>query len=100
MFKSLTTEEFKNELNNQDKILIDLRTDKERNIFGQIQKNQLNIDFYSPNIASQILSLDKSKKYLIYCRHGNRSEVAMNFMKDNGFSWVCDLKGGINTWNG
>lgn len=99
MFKSLTKEEFKNELANPDVILIDVRTDKERKIFWQIQENQLNLDFYNPSITSQILNLDKQKKYLIYCRHWNRSQVVMNFMKDNWFKWWCDLEGWINNWN-
>jgi rhodanese-related sulfurtransferase len=41
------------------------------------------MDIYNPNVAEQILALDKSKKYLIYCWHGNRSLTVMNFMKGN-----------------
>ncbi len=99
MFKQLSKIEFKNELENNDKILIDVRTDQERKIYWQIKENQLNMDFYNPSITKDILSLDKSKKYLVYCRHGNRSQTVIQFMKENWFSWACDLEWWINNWN-
>ncbi|MFA5916604.1 MAG: rhodanese-like domain-containing protein [Candidatus Gracilibacteria bacterium] len=99
MFKTLKKEQFKEELNKGDAILIDVRTDNERRTFGKIQEKQLNMDIYNPKVVEQILALDKSKKYLIYCWHGNRSLSVMDFMKGNGFSRVCELAGGINAWN-
>lgn len=99
MFKQLTKNEFWKELNNLETILIDVRTEKERKMFWQIQENQLNMDFYNPNIAKDILSLDKSKKYLIYCWHWNRSQTVVQFMQENWFSWACDLEWWINNWN-
>ncbi|MDD3302810.1 MAG: rhodanese-like domain-containing protein [Candidatus Gracilibacteria bacterium] len=98
MFKTLSNVEFKRELENGDCILIDVRTDGERIKFGKISENQLNIDIYNPKATEQILALDKKKKYLIYCWHGNRSLVVLNFMKQNGFSWACDLERGIVNW--
>ncbi len=99
MFKTLKKEQFKEELDKWDAILIDVRTDNERTRFWNIQDKQLNMDVYNPKITEQILALDKSKKYLIYCQHGNRSLSVMNFMKWNWFSWVCELAWGINAWN-
>lgn len=99
MFKTLSKKEFREELDKWDKILIDVRTDNERIRFGKIQDKQLNLDVYNPKITEQILSLDKKNKYLIYCWHGNRSLTVMNFMKENWFSWVCELDWGIENWN-
>ncbi len=99
MFKTLKKEQFKEELDKWDAILIDVRTDNERKTFGQIQDKQLNMDIYNPKVVEQILALDKSKKYLIYCWHWNRSLSVMDFMKWNWFSRVCELGGGINAWN-
>jgi rhodanese-related sulfurtransferase len=69
MFKTLTKDEFKKYLENDEFILVDIRTDREREIYGQIQDKQINIDFYCPKIKTNILALVKSKKYLIYCWH-------------------------------
>lgn len=98
MFKTLSNVEFKRELENWDCILIDVRTDGERIKFWKISENQLNIDIYNPKATEQILALDKKKKYLIYCWHGNRSLVVLNFMKQNWFSWACDLERWIVNW--
>ena len=43
--------------------------------------DQEHIVFGTPDFAEQILSLDKTKKYLIYCWHGQRSGVTREFMK-------------------
>lgn len=98
MFKTLSKKEFTEELKKWDCILIDVRTDKERSIFWIIKEDQLNMDVYNPKITEQILALDKNNKYLIYCWHGNRSLTVLNFMKENWFSWVCDLEWWIENW--
>lgn len=99
MFKTLSKEEFKKKLEDKSIVLIDVRTDRERDRFWSIREKQLNMDIYNPKVAEDILSLDKSKKYLIYCWHGNRSLTVMNFMQQNWFKWVCELAGGIENWN-
>lgn len=99
MFKTLKKEDFKKELEDVSIVLIDVRTDRERDRFWSIREKQLNMDVYNPKIAWDILALDKGAKYLIYCRHGNRSLTVMNFMKENWFKWVCELEGGIENWN-
>ena len=53
---------------------------------------------YQPDFPERILKLPKEVKYLIYCWHGNRSQVARDWMKEQGFNWVCDLEGGIDKW--
>jgi len=35
---------------------------------------------------------------LIYCRSGNRSLQALNYLKDIGFGDLYSMDGGINTW--
>lgn len=99
MFKTLSKEEFKKELKKPEIILIDVRTEKERKMFWQIQEKELNMDFYNPNIAKDLLALDKSKKYLIYCWHWNRSKSVIDYLKQNWFTYACDLEWWINNWN-
>lgn len=47
-----------------------------------------------------ILSLDKNKKYLLYCKSGRRSGKALVMMKNMGFRKVLLLRGGVTEWKG
>ena len=47
-----------------------------------------------------ILSLDKNKKYLLYCKSGRRSGKALVMMKNMGFRKVHHLNGGVSEWKG
>lgn len=47
-----------------------------------------------------ISSLDKNKKYLLYCKSGRRSGKALVMMKNMGFRKVHHLKGGVTEWKG
>ncbi len=54
----------------------------------------------SAAFVNTISSLDKNKKYLLYCKSGRRSGKALVMMKIMGFRKVHQLKGGIAEWNG
>jgi len=99
MFKQLHKSEFKKLLENPEYTLIDLRTDGEREKYGKIQEDQLHVEFSMLFFKSKLSGLDTTKKYLIYCWHGQRSEVSRNIMQDMWFEWVCDLEGGIDEWS-
>ena len=47
-----------------------------------------------------ISSLDKNKKYLLYCKSGRRSGKALVIMKNMGFRKVYHLKSGVTEWKG
>ncbi|OQA03638.1 MAG: putative adenylyltransferase/sulfurtransferase MoeZ [bacterium ADurb.Bin400] len=81
---------------NPDFIILDVRTQEEYGT-GYI-KNAKNIDFYSATFLTSIDSLDRSKKYLIYCRTGNRSNQTLEAMKELNFKEIYDLTGGITEW--
>jgi rhodanese-related sulfurtransferase len=57
-----------------------------------------NIDFESPDFATQIATLDKSATYAVYCRSGNRSGTALEQMSAAGFTHAFDLADGIVAW--
>lgn len=78
-------------------IIIDVRTPEE--FFSGHIPNSLLIDFYHPNFQKKILELPKDKNYYLYCRSGNRSFYAGNFMLQNGFDRVHHLKDGIIYWD-
>ena len=97
MFKSISAEEAKKmieERKNDPKFrIIDFRTQEEfpfKNISGAE-----NIDFYDPYVRDRLDELDKERTYLIYCRSGSRSKIALEIMKDLGFKEVYELDGGI-----
>jgi rhodanese-related sulfurtransferase len=79
-------------------VLIDVRTPAEHHE-GHIA-NSLHIDIYSPDFQSKIKELDQSKTYYLYCRSGNRSGTAGNFMLQLGFTDVCNLTGGMMSYRG
>ncbi len=95
---SINVSEFKQELDAWDKILIDIRTQEELDTFGLIWENALHLDIYKSNFSSELDKLDKSKKYLIYCYHGNRTKSALDMMKQKWFEYAKDLNGGIDAW--
>ncbi len=72
-----------------DIIVIDVRTAGEYS--DSHVKNSLNIDFLKSDFKEQILKLDKTKTYKLYCRSGNRSTKAMTLMENLGFTTVENL---------
>ena len=82
--------------NNPDFIIIDVRTRQELTD-GHIE-NVIDIDFYSETFRDELNNLDKNKKYLIYCRSGNRSGSALDIMAELNFEEVYNILGGILSW--
>lgn len=58
----------------------------------------MNIDVLSPDFATKIAGLDKTKKTLIFCKSGGRSGRAGAMMEEMGFETVIDLSGGYSAW--
>lgn len=80
-------------------ILIDVRTPEEINE-GIIEGATVFVDYKNPNFSSEIVKLDKSKTYIVYCRSGGRSAGASDMMIGQGFGSVYNLEGGITGWTG
>ncbi|MBL7544217.1 MAG: rhodanese-like domain-containing protein [Bdellovibrionaceae bacterium] len=76
---------------NSSPIILDVRTVAEYQQ-GHAQ-NSINIDFYAPHFLEEIQKLDKSKKYELYCRSGNRSGQAEAIMKQMGFAHAMNIGG-------
>ncbi|MEM9546348.1 MAG: rhodanese-like domain-containing protein [Bacteroidota bacterium] len=79
----------------QDAILIDVRTPKEiaAGVIGQPLEIELGL-----GMKEKFKSLDKNKKYILYCRSGRRSVTASKIMAGLGFSDVNNLVGGYIAW--
>jgi len=97
--ENLDAESFKKKLKeDKNSVLLDVRTPMEHNMVRI--PNSILIDIYSPSFPQEIEKLDKAKSYYIYCRSGNRSFHAGNFMLGAGFEKVFNLEPGIIGWNG
>jgi rhodanese-related sulfurtransferase len=77
-------------------VILDVRTPAEY-AEGHIA-NATNIDFKADDFAQNVSKLDKSRKYLIYCRSGHRSGLALEVMKTQLFETVYNIDGGISKW--
>ncbi len=99
IIKKITSKEAEKMINknkdDKDMIILDVRTPDEY-IGGHIEGAQ-NINYNSDNFSKELEKLDKNKKYLVYCRSGNRSGKAVLIMEKMDFKEVYDF-GGIINW--
>jgi rhodanese-related sulfurtransferase len=75
-------------------ILLDVR-EKDEYKEGHIPKSR-NIPLSQ---ISDALKINRNQKLYVYCRSGNRSQKAVNFLKENGFTDVTNI-GGIMSYHG
>jgi rhodanese-related sulfurtransferase len=95
--RTVDVQAFNNLITSDESIkVIDVRTPQEF-ASGHIA-GASNIDFENSNFGDEIAKLDRSAKYAIYCRSGNRSGQALEQMKSAGFTNVTNLDGGTLTW--
>ena len=82
--------------NNDNFVILDVRTPDE--FAGGYIPGAINIDYRSESFESDILQLDMSKTYLVYCLSGGRSGSAVSKMEELGFRTAYNMLGGIKTW--
>lgn len=77
-------------------VILDVRTPAE---FAEGHlPGAVNIDVQSPDFASQVAALDPTVPYAVYCRSGNRSQVALDLMAQLGITDAYHLGGGVGAW--
>ena len=76
--------------------VIDVRTPEEF-AKGHLVKAK-NIDWNGTDFDIQVTQLDKSKPVFVYCLSGGRSSAAAIKMRNDGFTKVYELNGGIMKW--
>lgn len=77
-------------------VVLDVRTAKEYSD-GHI-KNAVNIDVKSENFVSEMQKLDKDTTYVMHCKSGGRSAIALEKVKDLGFKKIYHMNGGMLEW--
>jgi rhodanese-related sulfurtransferase len=94
--QTLVPADFQQQLQAHKGVLLDVRTPEEFNE-GHLG-NAMNIDYKNSDFKDQLQKLDKTKPYFVYCKAGVRSEKATEIMKEQGFTEVYHMKGGIDAW--
>lgn len=96
----LSQEEWVEQLQqDENAFILDVRTEDE--VEEGYIPNATNIDIYlGQGFLEELEKLDKSKKYYVYCRSGNRSGQACAIMNSVGFEDTYNLEGGFMNWEG
>lgn len=77
-------------------VVLDVRTPEEF-ATGHLA-NAINVDASGDDFDARIAQLDPAKTYAVYCRSGNRSQVAVARMAEAGFTDIVELESGIVGW--
>lgn len=91
----VTVNQFKDLIATEGTVL-DVRTPEEW-AEGTIP-NAEKMNYHDDDFATQIERLDKTKPVFVYCKRGGRSASAAEILKENGFTKVYNLDGGITAW--
>ena len=95
--KNLTQEDWRTEVaKDPNAVIIDVRTAEE--CASGIVENALMFDFFQPDFFQrEVMKLDKSKTFFVYCRSGNRSGKSAVILQEKGFD-VYNVLGGYQQW--
>jgi rhodanese-related sulfurtransferase len=95
---NLGAQDFQAKASEAGVVVLDVRTGGEF-MNGHIA-NAINIDVEGMTFEGDIKSLDKDATYAVYCHSGRRSVIAVNKLKDAGFTNLFNLTNGIQDWQG
>jgi len=94
---TLSPDDFQKGLSAPHAQLLDVRT------AGEYQnahiKNSLQADWVNfEQFKDRVQYLEKNKPVMIYCASGGRSSKAAEWLRQNGYTNVQELKGGLTSW--
>ena len=97
--KNITAQEVKQLLNEKsDVVLLDVRTKAEyTGALGHIDSSIL-IPVQELSARNSELLPYKDKRIIVYCRSGNRSQLAVKILMEQGYDAV-NMLGGMRAWN-
>ena len=94
---NISADEFEAGISKQSIQLLDVRTADEYQD-GHL-KNAFLADWTKQDqFKERVQALDKTKPIYVYCLSGGRSGAASAWLKQNGYTSVYNLEGGINAW--
>ena len=94
--KQVSVDVFTAAIQDTDVVILDVRTPAEF-ASGHLP-GAINLNVQAATFLNQVENLDKTATYAIYCRFGDRSQIALDAMVDAGFESVFGLAGGITEW--
>lgn len=94
--ENVDAKKFKELVEGGDGVILDVRTPNEVKQGHLI--NSSNIDYYDKEFERKINLISKDKTMYVYCQSGGRSAEAAAILKDNGFTKIYNLSGGIKAW--
>jgi adenylyltransferase/sulfurtransferase len=50
-------------------------------------------------LPDRLAELDRKRPLVLYCHHGNRSRVALEYLRGQGYTQLRNLRGGIEAWS-
>lgn len=81
---------------NPDVVILDVRTKPE---FDSVRiDGSMNLDFSMPDFPEMISKLDKDKRYIIIDENGKKSAMTTELMKEERFTKVHFISGGMDEW--
>lgn len=93
--KEITVQELKQlQTTDMDFLLLDVREPFEHAIFNL--KGKL---IPLQELPKRHTELNKNQHTIVYCKSGGRSKRAVEFLMAQGFDSVCNLIGGMDSWN-
>lgn len=92
--KNISIPELKNEMNNKNIQMIDVRT------IGEFKQYHIpgfkNIPLQM--LAQEVNKLKKDEPIIVICQSGMRSQRASKILKKLGFNNIMNVKGGVAAW--
>ena len=103
--KSVSPEELKQQLDNEEIILVDVRSkdviEAEGQIEGSVHIPRDMLEFHAdqrPDNPLRKEELDPEKKIVVYCGVGGQGTLSTKTLQDMGYSDVSNLTGGTKAW--
>ena len=103
--KSVSPEELKQQLDNKEIILVDVRSkdviEAEGQIEGSVHIPRDMLEFHAdqrPDNPLRKEELDPEKKIVVYCGVGGQGTLSTKTLQDMGYSHVSNLTGGTKAW--
>jgi adenylyltransferase/sulfurtransferase len=91
----MTVEELKKRLDRGEKVFIlDVRNPEEIQICRIPGSTVIPL----PSLPQRVGELDRGREMVVHCKSGMRSQKAIQFLREQGFTKLVNLKGGILAW--
>lgn len=101
--ENLTPGEVATELERGGVLLVDLREAEERvkkgTISGAVHAPRGMLEFYAdPTNDDHLPEFDPNRRTIVYCAGGARSALAVETLRQLGYTYVAHLDGGFTAW--